>query len=240
MNLRPPGPEPEPSKIDRFSVISESGRPREFNGIVEICCFRYILEALSATNSTPVVIGDGIPTPPNPTSIHPVARTTQFVTIVSRFGWISGLGRRHLKRLINEYVRYHHDDRTPLGLGGRTLARRAVEKEAQSMRRWLLAETRGSASPLCHSDLALRGSECRIRYRNAFCADLERSSLGKARQRSLATWCEIRSGKGKAIWIAGRIEALSTEPAGPQPGETSSSQFTARALSFRGRNQPRR
>jgi putative transposase len=34
---------------------------------------------------------------------------------------------RHLLRLLREYVRYHHDDRTHLGLGKDTPARRAVE-----------------------------------------------------------------------------------------------------------------
>jgi putative transposase len=37
------------------------------------------------------------------------------------------LDERHLLRLLREYVRYHHDDRTHLGLGKDTPARRAVE-----------------------------------------------------------------------------------------------------------------
>ncbi len=34
------------------------------------------------------------------------------------------LNERHLKRLMNEYVRYYHDDRTHLGLGKETPAGR--------------------------------------------------------------------------------------------------------------------
>ncbi len=36
------------------------------------------------------------------------------------------LNERHLKRLMNEYVRYYHDDRTHLGLGKETPAGRDV------------------------------------------------------------------------------------------------------------------
>jgi transposase InsO family protein len=36
------------------------------------------------------------------------------------------LNKRHLKRLMNEYVRYYHDDRTHLGLDKETPARRKV------------------------------------------------------------------------------------------------------------------
>jgi hypothetical protein len=36
------------------------------------------------------------------------------------------LDERHLLRLLRENVRYHHDDRTHLGLGTDTPARRAV------------------------------------------------------------------------------------------------------------------
>jgi len=35
---------------------------------------------------------------------------------------------RHLLRLLREYVRYHHDDRTHLGLAKETPARRSVER----------------------------------------------------------------------------------------------------------------
>jgi len=38
------------------------------------------------------------------------------------------LNERHLKRLIDEYVSYHHDDRTHLGLDKKTPAGRAVTK----------------------------------------------------------------------------------------------------------------
>jgi len=34
------------------------------------------------------------------------------------------LNRRHLRRLLNEYVRYYHEDRTHLGLGKDTPGRR--------------------------------------------------------------------------------------------------------------------
>jgi hypothetical protein len=34
------------------------------------------------------------------------------------------LNERHLKRLMNEYIHYYHDDRTHLGLGKETPARR--------------------------------------------------------------------------------------------------------------------
>jgi transposase InsO family protein len=40
------------------------------------------------------------------------------------------LNQRHLKRLINEYVRYYHEDRTHLALVKGTPARRIAEKES--------------------------------------------------------------------------------------------------------------
>ncbi len=40
------------------------------------------------------------------------------------------LNERHLKRLMNEYIRYYHDDRTHLGLGKQTPAQRKAEKNA--------------------------------------------------------------------------------------------------------------
>jgi len=40
------------------------------------------------------------------------------------------LNGRHLKRLMNEYIRYYHDDRTHLGLGKPTPAQRKAEKSA--------------------------------------------------------------------------------------------------------------
>ena len=36
------------------------------------------------------------------------------------------LNRRHLRRLLNEYIRYYHEDRTPLGLGKDTPGSRVV------------------------------------------------------------------------------------------------------------------
>jgi putative transposase len=45
------------------------------------------------------------------------------------------LNERHLKRLMNEYVRYYHDDRTHLGLEKGTPAGRVAAKEAGSCRR---------------------------------------------------------------------------------------------------------
>jgi putative transposase len=38
------------------------------------------------------------------------------------------LNERHLKRLMNEYVLYYHEDRTHLGLGKQTPGRRKAEK----------------------------------------------------------------------------------------------------------------
>ncbi|MGB6743799.1 MAG: integrase core domain-containing protein [Terracidiphilus sp.] len=37
---------------------------------------------------------------------------------------------RHLKRLVNEYLRYYHEDRTHLGLGKQTPGRRAAKQSA--------------------------------------------------------------------------------------------------------------
>jgi transposase InsO family protein len=40
------------------------------------------------------------------------------------------LNERHLKRLMNDYVRYYHEDRTHLGLAKETPANRRAEKSA--------------------------------------------------------------------------------------------------------------
>jgi hypothetical protein len=37
------------------------------------------------------------------------------------------INKHHLKRLVNEYVRYYHDDRTHFGLDKETLAGRKIE-----------------------------------------------------------------------------------------------------------------
>jgi hypothetical protein len=38
------------------------------------------------------------------------------------------LNKRHLKRLMSEYIRYYHEDRTHLGLSKETPAQRQAEK----------------------------------------------------------------------------------------------------------------
>ena len=45
------------------------------------------------------------------------------------------LNERHLKRLMKEYVRYYHDDRTHLALNKRTPAGREAEKNPDAVRR---------------------------------------------------------------------------------------------------------
>jgi putative transposase len=40
--------------------------------------------------------------------VHPIARVHVHVIVISQ---------RHLRRLLKEYVRYYHEDRTHLGLG---------------------------------------------------------------------------------------------------------------------------
>jgi hypothetical protein len=40
------------------------------------------------------------------------------------------LNERHLKRLMNEFVRYHHEDRTHLGLGKQPPAWRGIAEGA--------------------------------------------------------------------------------------------------------------
>jgi hypothetical protein len=42
------------------------------------------------------------------------------------------LNERHLKRLMNEYIRYYHEDRTHLALAKETPAGREAEKEARA------------------------------------------------------------------------------------------------------------
>jgi putative transposase len=45
------------------------------------------------------------------------------------------LNERHLKRLMNEYIRYYHEDRTHLGLSKQTPAGREAEANLASGRR---------------------------------------------------------------------------------------------------------
>jgi hypothetical protein len=54
------------------------------------------------------------------------------------------LNERHLKRLMNEYIRFYHEDRTHLGLGKQTPAQRKAERA----RHWMqeLFRCRGSAA----------------------------------------------------------------------------------------------
>ena len=44
------------------------------------------------------------------------------------------VNERHLKRLMNEYVRYYHDDRTHLGLMKETPTGREAEKSSSAGR----------------------------------------------------------------------------------------------------------
>lgn len=48
------------------------------------------------------------------------------------FDHVIVLNNRHLKRLMHEYVRYYHDDRTHLGLGKQTPANRKAAKDTPS------------------------------------------------------------------------------------------------------------
>jgi hypothetical protein len=44
------------------------------------------------------------------------------------------LNERHLKRLMRDYVRYYHEDRTHLGLAKETPGKRSAEKSTDASR----------------------------------------------------------------------------------------------------------
>jgi hypothetical protein len=66
------------------------------------------------------------------------------------------LNERHLKRLMGEYVRYYHEDRTHLGLQGHA----SRSANSNPLRGWkrdsILAETRRPAPSLCSSGVDSR------------------------------------------------------------------------------------
>ena len=74
------------------------------------------------------------------------------------------LNERHLKRLMTEYVRYYHDDRTHLGLGKQTPGgkRRQRIKRRRERQDRLDAETRRFASSLRPRCLKLRQDQRKI------------------------------------------------------------------------------
>ena len=76
------------------------------------------------------------------------------------------LNERHLKRLMNEYVRYYHEDRTHLALSKRTPGgREAVSKSERRQQDHSDAKARRSASSLRSGRLSLPADQIATRMR---------------------------------------------------------------------------
>ena len=119
------------------------------------------------------------------------------------------LNRKHLRRLLNEYVRYYHEDRTHLGLGKDTPGSRvAASAPLAGPQSYLLAATRWAASPL-HSrglmtlnfQLELGSFAVRMRAIHAWISVVDPVRSFHATQCSKATPCKEPPSKEEASCI---------------------------------------